>query len=281
MPNFGKSNASGNVSTFSTARGMVGTFHAVSDAILESISIRKQGGEGRIALFAGGSLADPTNSTLVEQWVIPAGGDSSFVEQRLASLSNSGIVSSSIVWILTKTDGIWGVDVSLDPGDKGDWANARYQSAVVSGDPSIPFPSTWPSDSGSFGSTYISTFFTYSTGGGGPPANVPPSADFTFAVDINTVTFDPDSSTDSDGTIEEYLWNFGDGTTSTSRYPVHEFAPGSYEVTLTVTDDDGAEHTSDPQTVTTEELLEFTVVRIRGAGRSGVSNAKNVLRPFS
>ena len=50
-----------------------------------------------------------------------------------------------------------------------------------------------------------------------------------------------DYSYDEDGEIDSWLWDFGDGSTdSTEQYPVHPFAaPGEYEVTLTVTDNDG------------------------------------------
>jgi PKD repeat protein len=51
-----------------------------------------------------------------------------------------------------------------------------------------------------------------------------------------TVSFDASSSTDNRG-IASYLWNFGDGTTSTSVVVSHTYnTPGSYPVTLTVTD---------------------------------------------
>jgi len=51
-----------------------------------------------------------------------------------------------------------------------------------------------------------------------------------------TVTFDASSSTDDRG-IASYFWNFGDGKTSTSIVVSHTYdTPGSYPVTLTVTD---------------------------------------------
>jgi PKD repeat protein len=55
-----------------------------------------------------------------------------------------------------------------------------------------------------------------------------------------TVTF-TDNSYDPDGFIVSWLWDFGDGNTSTEQNPIHTYiVPGSYTVTLTVTDDDGA-----------------------------------------
>jgi PKD repeat protein len=70
--------------------------------------------------------------------------------------------------------------------------------------------------------------------------NIPPSANFSYVTNLLQVTF-TDLSTDSDGTIVSWDWDFGDGNTSTAQNPVHTFAAnGTYQVTLTVTDDEGA-----------------------------------------
>jgi PKD repeat protein len=60
-------------------------------------------------------------------------------------------------------------------------------------------------------------------------------------VDGLGVTFDPAASSDPDGTIVGHAWDFGDSTTSSDPAPQHTYAvAGTYVVTLTVTDDDGA-----------------------------------------
>ncbi|MCB8924171.1 MAG: PKD domain-containing protein [Ardenticatenaceae bacterium] len=56
-----------------------------------------------------------------------------------------------------------------------------------------------------------------------------------------TVNFNSTGSTDLDGTIVSYAWDFGDGSTSTAANPSHGYtAAGDYVATLTVTDNQGA-----------------------------------------
>ena len=80
-------------------------------------------------------------------------------------------------------------------------------------------------------------------------SNTPPVADFSYTTKRTSVTFTA-QSTDSDGTIVSWFWDFGDGKTSTEKNPWHSYSGYvTYAVTLTVTDDDGARN-SQSKTVT-------------------------------
>jgi PKD repeat protein len=83
-------------------------------------------------------------------------------------------------------------------------------------------------------------------------SNIPPLANFTYTPAHPTNTTDIsffDTSTDGDGSIMGWWWDFNDGTYSSQQNPVHRYyTDGDYQVTLTVTDNDGA-------TNTTQELV--------------------------
>lgn len=72
---------------------------------------------------------------------------------------------------------------------------------------------------------------------------------------INALTVDFDSSsTDPDGDMLTYLWNFGDGATSNLKNPSHSYAQaGSYTVSLNVSD--GSLNDSDSLTLLVESQL--------------------------
>jgi|GEM_PF-2250767 len=83
------------------------------------------------------------------------------------------------------------------------------------------------------------------------PENQPPEASFSIsprpAVAGSATTFDATASSDPDGTISEYRWEFGGGTTETTSDPITTNTysqTGWTGVTLTVEDDDGATDTT-------------------------------------
>ncbi|MES9942146.1 MAG: PKD domain-containing protein [Candidatus Thiodiazotropha sp. 6PLUC2] len=87
-------------------------------------------------------------------------------------------------------------------------------------------------------STTASTAVSIGAGNQPPVANA--MGPYTSQAD-ETITFDGSGSTDADGMITSYDWNFGDGSFGTGISPTHAYADsGTYNVTLTVTDDNNA-----------------------------------------
>jgi carboxypeptidase T len=83
--------------------------------------------------------------------------------------------------------------------------------------------------------------------------NAAPTATYTYSCDVQGLCdFDAALSSDSDGTINSYHWDFGNSRESSIVAPSHQFdAAGNYDVTLTVTDDMG-KSASNTQTVVLE-----------------------------
>ncbi|WP_460843891.1 PKD domain-containing protein, partial [Nocardioides marmoraquaticus] len=76
-------------------------------------------------------------------------------------------------------------------------------------------------------------------------ANVAPMAAFTQTASDLEVAFDGQASSDSDGSVVSYEWDFGDDSvTGSGVAPTHTYAAtGTYAVKLTVTDDRGGKNT--------------------------------------
>ena len=75
--------------------------------------------------------------------------------------------------------------------------------------------------------------------------NAPPEASFSYnplnPIVNQTITFDASASSDIDGVIANYTWNFGDGGVGYGKIVKHSYTKGgSYKVELKVKDNDGA-----------------------------------------
>jgi glucose/arabinose dehydrogenase/PKD repeat protein len=86
--------------------------------------------------------------------------------------------------------------------------------------------------------------YDYIAGGNAAPTAVA-TADKTSGAAPLTVAFSSAGSSDPEGGALSYAWNFGDGTSSTSANPTKTYnSNGTYNVTLTVTDPQGATGTA-------------------------------------
>jgi PKD repeat protein len=96
------------------------------------------------------------------------------------------------------------------------------------------------------------------------PENNPPTANFTFACTDLECTF-TNLSSDSDGTVTSSAWEFGDDGQSVNNNPQHTYsAADDFQVTLTVTDNGGAEGTVTKSVTVTEPapgapVADFTI----------------------
>ena len=110
--------------------------------------------------------------------------------------------------------------------------------------------------------------------------NEPPTAAFTTTCDYLECSFDAVASSDSDGTIVDYAWDFGDGETGSGSAPDHAYQdPGSYTVTLVVTDDDDATDDISSQQVVVAAPAASTVSYVGGAVNQGNVSTPNVTTP--
>lgn len=89
-----------------------------------------------------------------------------------------------------------------------------------------------------------------------PVPNKAPTAAFTAAVSDLVANVDASTSTDSDGTIQSYAWDFGDGQTATGATASHTYGKaGTYTVVLTVTDNAGTSSTSSKSVTVTAPVV--------------------------
>ncbi len=89
-------------------------------------------------------------------------------------------------------------------------------------------------------------------GGGAPQANLSPTAVISVSKTSGyaplPLEFDGSQSSDQDGNVTNYSWDFGDGTSSLGSQANHTYTSlGLFTATLTVTDDDGASSSTSVQ----------------------------------
>jgi PKD repeat protein len=117
--------------------------------------------------------------------------------------------------------------------------NAVYNAEFTTSDAAGDY--FHPSIAGQAKLALVSWGAGYWAAGPPPPPNQAPVASFTSSCTDLTCSFNGSASTDPDGSIIGYAWTFGTDGTGTGATSSHTFSSaGTYNVTLTVTDDDFA-----------------------------------------
>ena len=89
--------------------------------------------------------------------------------------------------------------------------------------------------------TRVCSFAISSCLNGGGPLNNPPVADFSINCAGLNCNFDASNSSDINGIIISYIWDFGDGNQTTGQSVSNQYSTaGAFTITLTVTDNAGA-----------------------------------------
>ena len=97
--------------------------------------------------------------------------------------------------------------------------------------------------------------------------NQPPVADAGHDLSSHVgegIRFDGSKSTDADGEVVAYAWSFGDGAKASGKVVTHSFSTaGAYQVTLTVTDDQGAQGSASIEaTITKPDAPPVAIIQV-------------------
>ncbi|MBO0863530.1 MAG: PKD domain-containing protein [Mycobacterium sp.] len=110
--------------------------------------------------------------------------------------------------------------------------------------------------------------------------NQAPSADASVSCSGLSCSFNGSGSSDLDGSVASYAWDFGDGSTGSDVKPSHTYSStGTYHVTLTVTDDAGAQSAPFPLDVTVDATSGGQVTYVGNAGFNGNTANPSVTLP--
>ncbi len=160
-----------------------------------------------------------------------------------ANLTSRTFVSAFVDWTLPTSWSSGSAHQSPDLAsilqpivDREGWGGGNSVVFITQGNPDFP-AGDHRIRSYNYGSTWapvLQVDYTWN-----PPGPVAPTASFSYSTFSLDVTF-TDTSTDSDGNVVGWSWDFGDSGSSSVQDPTHIYASeGSFTVMLTVTDDGG------------------------------------------
>jgi PKD repeat protein len=194
-----------------------------------SVSLANGSYNALLFTYSGGSLCDSTS-----QYISISCGGSGTNTPCQASFYTYTDSSCVTHFVNTSTAGgneIWyinGMTYSTSTSPAVALANGSYYATLYSYTPAGGFCDS------------ITQMFTVSCGSGTTTVGCQANSQFyIFADSLNAGNYFAYNLSWTSGTAS-YLWDFGDGTTSSQQYPFHQYAiPGQYIVCLTVTSTSG------------------------------------------
>ena len=182
------------------------------------------------------------------------------------------------------------VPVSADASDDNGVTQVEFfvdgSTLGVDSDGSDGWSASWDTTANADGSHTVSATATDTIGQTASDSNDvtvdnvndPPTASFTYTCSGLTCDFDASGSNDPDGSIDTYDWNFGDGGTGSGVTITHTYAAdGTYDVTLSVTDDDGATDTETKSVTVSDTVATVSVSSITYATEGGKNSDRHLL----
>jgi PKD repeat protein len=174
------------------------------------------------------------------------GGTDTATQVITVTVNQSPVANAGVNQSVTDSDGNGAEPVTLDGSNSHDPDGGTIVSYIWSEGGSQIATGVSPSVIFAVGSHTVTLEVTDDEGASAtdtmtvvvsPPANIPPIASFTYSCNGLECNFDGSASTDSDGTIVTYEWDFGDGMLESVATTSHTYAEaGSYSVKLTVWD---------------------------------------------
>lgn len=191
------------------------------------------------AIAAANDIRNPQLIYVGQRLIIPQGGGttSPLVPKAVISGPTSGLVGETLSFSgadSTDPDGhivsyVW----DFGDGTTGSGVNVTHSYSMAG---SYKVTLTVTDNGGSGDSATHTVQINEPTSKNQPPKAVIRGP--TSGLVGETLSFSGSDSTDSDGRIVSYAWDFGDGTTGSGVNVTHVYTTaGSYQVTLTVTDD--------------------------------------------
>lgn len=220
-----------------------GPYTATTQSAVQFSSLGSADADGSISAYLW-DFGDGNSSTETNPSHLYAAAGSYNVSLQVTDNEGQNHTASTIATISAAVRGDWDKDGDVDNNDIRELTKAIQANQVID----LSFDINLDGKINMLDVRAMTALCTYAQCASAPAANVAPVAVLTAPASalLNTeVQLSSQGSADADGNIVAYLWQFGDGQSSTAANPSHSYNnAGVYQLSLTVTDNGGQSHTA-------------------------------------